>query len=424
MHDRQTPHTFPIDRIIVPSSRHRHDMGDINGLAASIDEIGLLHAVVIRPDGMLIAGERRLRAVRQLGWSEVPVNVVDLDAVVKGEFAENSVRKDFAPSEMVRILRTMEPLAREQARQRQLQGTRAEPLENFSRGGTGRALDNVARFAGVSRPTLIKARTVCEAAEQNPERIGPIKAEMDASGKVDRAFKKLQIVTRQMEHAARTEHGCTVADLESLAAKGQRFAVIYADPPWHYEVYSGEGKQRSAERHYNTSSLAEIMRLPVAALAADDSALCLWCTGPHIAIGSHVEVMRAWGFEPKALLFDWVKQNRSGEGLFTGMGFYTRSNSEQVFLATKGAPKRLAEDVHQVVFAPVGAHSEKPEEVRRRIQRLFGGSYLELYGRRQVDRWTVWGNEVSPPEAPVHIEPRDVPRADVLDIPECLRRTP
>ena len=42
--------------------RHRKDMGDIEGLARSIDEIGLLHPVVVRPDGILVAGERRFWA--------------------------------------------------------------------------------------------------------------------------------------------------------------------------------------------------------------------------------------------------------------------------------------------------------------------------------------------------------------------------
>jgi len=80
--------------------------------------------------------------------------------------------------------------------------------------------------------------------------------------------------------------------------------------------------------------------------------------------------------------------------LHTGMGYWTRSNSESCLIATKGSPLRLATDVHQIVMAPVGEHSAKPEEVRRRIERLFPGPYLELYGRKLVPGWTVWGNEI------------------------------
>jgi len=48
-------------------------MGDIEGLARSIDEIGLLHPVVVRPDGTLVAGERHIKACLLLGWQDIPV---------------------------------------------------------------------------------------------------------------------------------------------------------------------------------------------------------------------------------------------------------------------------------------------------------------------------------------------------------------
>src|SRR6516165_9967558 len=93
-----TTQALSLDRIRI-GKRHRKDIGDLDGLAASMAELGLLQPIVVRPDGKLIAGERRLRAAKQLGWTEIPINVVDLGAVVRGEFAENVCRKDFTPSE-------------------------------------------------------------------------------------------------------------------------------------------------------------------------------------------------------------------------------------------------------------------------------------------------------------------------------------
>jgi ParB family transcriptional regulator, chromosome partitioning protein len=43
---------------ITIGNRHRRDLGDVSGLANSIAELGLLHPIVIRADGRLIAGER------------------------------------------------------------------------------------------------------------------------------------------------------------------------------------------------------------------------------------------------------------------------------------------------------------------------------------------------------------------------------
>jgi MT-A70 len=72
----------------------------------------------------------------------------------------------------------------------------------------------------------------------------------------------------------------------------------------------------------------------------------------------------------------------------------TRANVETVLLAKRGSPRRLAADVHQVVIAPVGEHSAKPDEVYRRIERLYPGPYLELFARKSRPRWTVWKNEI------------------------------
>jgi ParB/RepB/Spo0J family partition protein len=99
---------FPINRIVV-GIRHRRDMGDLTGLAASMADLGLLHPIVVRPDGVLVAGERRLHAAKSLGWTEIAVTVVDLNEIARGEFAENAVRKDFTLSEAVAIKRALEP---------------------------------------------------------------------------------------------------------------------------------------------------------------------------------------------------------------------------------------------------------------------------------------------------------------------------
>jgi len=110
-----------------------------------------------------------------------------------------------------------------------------------------------------------------------------------------RFMKAAEIERAKERHAKVIEQGCTAADLTALAASGKRFSVIYADPPWPWETWGGpSGKIRSApDNHYGTSTLDQIATLPVGALADQDCALLLWCTGPHIAIGSHTKVITA-----------------------------------------------------------------------------------------------------------------------------------
>lgn len=245
-----------------------------------------------------------------------------------------------------------------------------------------------------SPPTAKKTNENKSASEANGDN-SPL-TDLTGADVAKLAEKQIKRVERQQEREATPRDyrdGGKVEDLATLAASGFRAGVVYADPPWSFEVYSGKGKDRSAERHYDTQSLDDIAALPVAPCCADDCALLMWAVMPELP--GALQVIKAWGFTYKTTGFVWVKQNRSGEGLFTGMGYWSRANAEVCLLATRGSPQRLAADVHQVVMSPVSAHSRKPGEVRERIQRLLGGPYLELYGRAAVPGWTVWGNEIA-----------------------------
>jgi N6-adenosine-specific RNA methylase IME4 len=158
---------------------------------------------------------------------------------------------------------------------------------------------------------------------------------------------------------------------------------------------------RSAERHYDTMTIEELkaMASVIQTLAAKDCVLGYWTSGALDAQAQ--EILREWGFSYTTWGFVWVKTTPSaevirldGKGLHWGMGYHTRANVETVLLAKRGSPRRLAADVHQVVIAPVGEHSAKPDEIYRRIERLYPGPYLELFARKSRQRWTVWGNEI------------------------------
>jgi ParB family chromosome partitioning protein len=60
---------------ITVGERIRKEFGDIDALAASIDELGLLHPIIIDKHHKLLAGERRLRAVKKLGWTTIPATI-------------------------------------------------------------------------------------------------------------------------------------------------------------------------------------------------------------------------------------------------------------------------------------------------------------------------------------------------------------
>ena len=182
--------------------------------------------------------------------------------------------------------------------------------------------------------------------------------------------------------------------IKSLQDKEKdKYNIILADPAWAFRVWSKKGLDRSAEKHYPTMSLKDICALTVADIAAKDSALFLWATFPQLQ--DAFEVISAWGFTYKTVAFVFVKRNKKSPGYFVGCGYWTRANAEICLLATKGHPNRVSKSVRQIIDAPIGRHSEKPDETRTRIVELMGDlPRIELFARKKADGWHSWGNEV------------------------------
>ena len=190
-------------------------------------------------------------------------------------------------------------------------------------------------------------------------------------------------------HTIKARHGGGQAE----PPPGGQYGVILADPPWPFATRGDGGKGRSAENHYPTMTLGEIMNVPGVELAAADAVLFLWVTSDLIAHAP--AVAHGWGFQIVSTAFVWVKEGAPG------LGYWTRKGAEICLLGTRGSPKRLAADVAEVIHAPRRGHSRKPGEVYERVERLAAGPYLELFARPLERRpgWTYWGNDPALQEA-------------------------
>lgn len=175
---------------------------------------------------------------------------------------------------------------------------------------------------------------------------------------------------------------CTVEDLTRLVDAGQRYGCIYADPPWQY---GNQGTRAATGNHYNGMTVEELMALPIKDLAEENAHLHLWTTNGFLA--DSFRIMEAWGFQYKSC-FVWVKPQM-------GLGNYWRVSHEFMLFGLKG--KKPFKSRSEMSWGQYNRtiHSAKPEEVRTKIERVSDGPYLELFGRRPVANWTVWGNQIS-----------------------------
>ncbi len=195
-----------------------------------------------------------------------------------------------------------------------------------------------------------------------------------------------------------------------------RYPVLCIDPPVPFETWGarpGGIDSRAAAAFYHVMTWSDLNALgpSINAVAADDCAMFLWLCQPLLI--ETLRMVEAWvgGWQYKTKAFCWVKL-RGASTFHVGMGYWTRANTEDVLLFTRGNPKRVMKDVAQIVatdtdavLADIGRHSQKPEAVQDRIERLCDGPYLELFARRHRPGWTCVGNEL-----------------DGLDIRESLAR--
>ena len=179
-----------------------------------------------------------------------------------------------------------------------------------------------------------------------------------------------------------------------LRAVPRKFATIVADPPWSY-VQTGAGHGTGGA--YDTKRLSSIAALDIPA-HPDGCWLWLWATVPLLP--QAMAVLHKWGFEYRQTLV-WVKNNAVVSSRLL------HGRAELVLLGTRGRMS-LRDSATNVVDAAAldaavlsttgissssAVHSRKPAAFYDLVERVCPGPYLELYGRRPRDRWTVWGND-------------------------------
>ena len=381
--------------------RHRKDMGDIDSLAQSIADVGLLHPVVVNKENRLIAGERRIQAFKKLGRPEISVTVIDLDQIVRGEAAENGERKDFTPTEIEDIRQALQPLEAAAAKERQREHGETAPGKHLRKvsSSDGRKLqtrDKIGAFAGVSGRQVEKIAVVMRAAKDDPKRFGHLPAEMDEKG-VNRAYSQ---VSRTKKHKEIHE-GAKRAPAQIIEGP---FPVICADPPWKWDHFGAKGneneagKARTPDQHYPTLTYEEIEQFRIGKkrikdIAAKDAALFMWCTSANFPLA--LKVVEAWGFTYKAHAV-WVKTNDAGKPI-GGTGLIFRNMHEPLIYATRGKMPGPQFQPGSVFMYPRRGHSQKPTEVLKIIEKMYpdfdASTRLNIFTRSKDAGWTGYGFE-------------------------------
>lgn len=173
---------LPIEDITI-GLRHRTEFGDIRELADSIRAHGLLNPISVTADHRLIAGHRRLEAVKLLKVAEIPVRIIrSVDSAVEMlqvERDENVCRKPMNASELYALGKELEALERPAAAERQATKLASGQVARSNEPAPG-TRDVVGAGLGMSPRTWGRLKHLGDKAAEGDESAASALAEVDA----------------------------------------------------------------------------------------------------------------------------------------------------------------------------------------------------------------------------------------------------
>lgn len=198
-------------------NRIRKDFGNIQELADDIKQNGLINppVVISESDGIytLLTGERRIRAMKLLGYKQVEVRTwksLDDEQKLNIEISENEARKDFSKSERMEYALRLAKIESIKAKERQ--GARNDLdniVEMFPQGEQSKVRDIVAAKTGIgSGKQFDKEKYIYENqssltpedfAEWDEGRLSTNKAYQRVKAKMQEQEEQLQVAQKQAQ---------------------------------------------------------------------------------------------------------------------------------------------------------------------------------------------------------------------------------
>jgi ParB family chromosome partitioning protein len=231
--------------VLVPQAQPRRRFENLEALAESIREKGVLQPLLVRPLGdgryAIVAGERRYRAAKMAGLAEVPVRVLDLSEKEARLLAlvENLQREDLNPYE--ETLGVLELLSEELGKTREEVVALLHRMQNERR---GKATHNVVGSPEAQRVEEVfraLGRMSWESFVQHrlpllglPE---DLRAALEEGALPYTAALELKKVKDLEARARLLEEAKGGLSLRELKARVREVLVKEkAPPPWHKEV--------------------------------------------------------------------------------------------------------------------------------------------------------------------------------------------
>jgi len=325
--------SFPISSITISPERQRKELTGIEELANSIKSVGLIHPIVLTPEGILVAGERRLRAHQHLGLTHVLVQFTtelpreELEAI---ELEENVKRKALSWKEEVAAVARLHAL--KQGQDPEWSNVDTSNLLSVTPATISRYL-TVADYLASEEPLVVAADNfvtalnICLRKEQ--------RAEEAESAAVDQAFEKIFNKPTSIDPDGRRVSAqpqlplgekpqpiipYLLADFREWAKApwtGPKFNFIHCDFPYgiNYDKHNG-GATGTLGGYADTPELyLECLRALKACMGdrvAESAHLMFWLSARHEIVHQSRLALEDMGWKVNPVPLIWHRSDNSG----------------------------------------------------------------------------------------------------------------
>ena len=377
----------PISSIIVNrDERQRRKLEGIEELAESINRIGLINPIVVTPDLVLVAGERRLTAMKLIGWTDVPIQyTTDLSeydlAVI--ELEENVKRVDLSWQDQCLAIEKFHTL-------------KAKHEVDWNKEATAQAL-------GLSEREVNRHISVAKEIIGGNERVA----------NADRFTMALNLVTREAER----RRDSVLEDIEVKAAvvqvpkeqgeappprvpplihddfhewaaayTGVPFNLLHCDFPYGINVANSPRQNSGIQEFYADSkdvyfALLDTLEMAMSNVVAESAHMVFWFSMDYYQLTYDRLTAMGWKVNPFPLI--WHKSDNAG--IAPDPQRTPRRTYETAFFCTRGDRKLTQAGAMANSFAypgkkgPDGIHlSEKPVAMLAHFLRMICDDYSRV----------------------------------------------
>lgn len=322
---------------IKEGERYRRDLGDIESLAESIREKGVIQPITLSTDLTLLAGKRRLTAAKKVGLTQIPALIRDIQGEVdlrEIELIENIARLDFTWAERAALVQEIDRLYQE----KHLDWSGRKTAGLLNRGVASVARDLKLAIAMDRVPEIGEAKTADDAMKmvnkmEEQEVVGELRRRQEKV--LDKGIASLIKVADTAYRVGDTFKG--LAELRNECM----IDVIECDPPYGIDltgVKRGRAEVNATVKGYQEVEAAEYdtflsnLCSELYRVAAPNAWLIFWF-GPtwHTQVMSNLRKAQ-WLVDDIPCI--WNK----GSGQTNAPEFYLGRAYEPFFICRKGKP--------------------------------------------------------------------------------------